>query len=79
MTAAAAGRAPAALLEQLGPGGRLVIPVEHRSARLSLFGGAGDQELVVMVKNEDGSLSEHCHLPVAFVPLIEGEPETEDG
>ncbi|MDX1575938.1 MAG: protein-L-isoaspartate(D-aspartate) O-methyltransferase [Kiloniellales bacterium] len=72
VTAAASRRPPAALIEQLAPGGRLVIPVEHRAARLSLFGGAGDQELLVIVKNDDGSLSESCRLPVAFVPLIEG-------
>ncbi len=72
VTAAASHRPPAALLEQLAPGGRLVIPVEHRAARFSLFGGVGDQELLVIGKNEDGSVSERCHLPVAFVPLIEG-------
>jgi hypothetical protein len=37
-----------------------------------MFGAVGDQELLVIAKNEDGSVSEHCHLPVAFVPLIEG-------
>ncbi len=78
VTAAAAGRAPAALLEQLAPGGRLVIPVEHRASRFTLLGGAGEQELVVMAKNEDGSVSEHCHLPVAFVPLIEGPTEASE-
>ncbi len=72
VTAAAPRRPPAALVEQLAPGGRLVIPVEHRTARFSLFGGAGEQELLAIVKNEDGSLSEGCRLPVAFVPLIEG-------
>jgi protein-L-isoaspartate(D-aspartate) O-methyltransferase len=71
VTAAASRRPPDALIEQLAPGGRLVIPVEHRAARFSLFGGVGDQELLVIVKNEDGSVSERCHLPVAFVPLIE--------
>jgi len=74
VTAAAAHRPPDALIEQLAPGGRLVIPVERRAPRLSLFGGAGDQELLVIAKAEDGSVSEHCHLPVAFVPLIEGKP-----
>ncbi len=72
VTAAASHRPPAALLEQLAPGGRLVIPVEHRAPRFSLFGGVGDQELLVIGKNEDGSVSERCQLPVAFVPLIEG-------
>ena len=72
VTAAASRRPPAALIEQLAPGGHLVIPVEHRAARFSLFGGAGDQELLVIAKNEDGSVRETCHLPVAFVPLIEG-------
>ena len=49
-----------------------MIPVERRAPRFSLFGGAGDQELLVIVKDADGGLSEACHLPVAFVPLIEG-------
>ncbi len=71
VTAAAARRPPAALIEQLAPGGRLVIPVEHRAPRFLMFGAVGDQELLVIVKDEDGSVSEHCHLPVAFVPLIE--------
>ena len=72
VTAAASRRPPAALIEQLAPGGRLVVPVERRAPRFSLFAGAGDQELLVIVKNEDGGVSESCHLPVAFVPLIEG-------
>jgi protein-L-isoaspartate(D-aspartate) O-methyltransferase len=78
VTAAASRRPPVALIEQLAPGGRLVIPVEHRAPRFLMFGAVGDQELLVIVKNEDGSVSEHCHLPVAFVPLIEGEAEAGD-
>ena len=72
VTAAASGGTPQALIDQLAPGGRLVIPVERRAAKLSLFGRGSDQELVVIVKGRDGSLTESCHLPVAFVPLIEG-------
>jgi len=78
VTAAASHGPPAALIEQLAPGGRLVIPVEHRAPRFLMFGAVGDQELLVIVKHEDGSVSEHCHLPVAFVPLIEGRGEAGD-
>jgi protein-L-isoaspartate(D-aspartate) O-methyltransferase len=78
VTAAASNGPPAALIEQLAPGGRLVIPVEHRAPRFLMFGAVGDQELLVIVKHEDGSVSEHCHLPVAFVPLVEGGGETGD-
>lgn len=57
---AAAPRVPPALVAQLKPGGRMVIPV----------GGAGDvQVLHVMVKQADGSISTQRSLPVRFVPL----------
>jgi len=57
---AAAGRVPPALVAQLKPGGRLVIPV----------GGEGEvQFLHVMVKQADGSISTRRSLPVRFVPL----------
>lgn len=64
VTAAAAGEAPPALEQQLKIGGRLVIPV----------GGQGwRQQLMLLIKNEDGLLQRRNILGVAFVPLIESE------
>ncbi len=58
---AAAANVPQALLDQLAPGGRLVIPV-----------GAGDvQELLLIVREEDG-FSRHVLDAVRFVPLLNG-------
>jgi len=57
---AAAAEIPAPLIEQLKPGGRLVIP---------LAGAAGQQELMAGVKNAAGELSMRSVLPVRFVPL----------
>lgn len=51
---------PEALLEQLAIGGRLVIPV----------GDQVNQELVRIVKQEDGSLIEEKSTPCRFVRLI---------
>jgi len=57
---AAAPQVPPALVAQLKPGGRMVIPV----------GGDGEvQFLHVMVKQADGSISTQRSLPVRFVPL----------
>lgn len=56
---AAPERIPEPLIDQLRPGGRLVIPV----------GPPGLQELVVGVKQADGSLRRQHVLPVAFVPF----------
>ena len=61
LVAAAAVAVPQALLEQLAPGGRLVIPV----------GDHGHQELVRIERGEDGDLRETL-APVAFVPLLPG-------
>ncbi len=58
---AAAANVPQALLDQLAPGGRLVIPV-----------GAGDvQELLLIVREEQG-FSRHVLDAVRFVPLLNG-------
>jgi len=58
---AAAADVPQALLDQLAPGGRLVIPV-----------GAGDvQELLLIVREEDG-FSRLVLDAVRFVPLLHG-------
>ncbi len=61
LVAAGAVAVPRALLEQLAPGGRLVIPV----------GDHGHQELVRIERGEEGDLSESL-APVAFVPLLPG-------
>lgn len=55
---AAPDHVPPALIEQLKPGGRLVIPVGD------LF-----QKLMVITKNEDGSTVSEEIVPVQFVPL----------
>jgi protein-L-isoaspartate(D-aspartate) O-methyltransferase len=57
---AAAGHIPQPLIEQLAPGGRMIIPV----------GGPYEvQNLVVVTKSRDGSLKTRTLIPVRFVPL----------
>jgi len=57
---AAADEIPLPLLQQLKPGGRLVIPVgEHQ----------GDQELLIVEVDARGAISKQSVLPVRFVPL----------
>ncbi len=58
---AAAPHIPEPLIEQLRPGGRMVIPVGTR------FWG---QELVLITKKEDGGIREETIIPVLFVPLL---------
>src|SRR5262245_19973548 len=61
---AAAPRIPPALVEQLKPGGRMVIPV----------GADGDiQYLKLITKRADGGYDEKRVLPVRFVPLVPGK------
>jgi protein-L-isoaspartate(D-aspartate) O-methyltransferase len=57
---AGAAEVPPPLLEQLAPGGRLVIPVDA---------GAFGQELLLIEKEADGGLRRRSVAPVAFVPL----------
>ena len=57
---AAAAQVPGPLLEQLKPGGRLVIPVGP---------AAFTQWLTVWTRGEDGVFHEESLLPVRFVPL----------
>ncbi len=59
VTAAAEG-IPPALLNQLRPGGRLVIPVGRQYET---------QWLTLITKDEQGTMEEHRFSPVAFVPL----------
>ncbi len=65
LVAAAAKRIPQALIEQLRPGGTLVIPVGPWHAA---------QDLIVVKKQEDGRVEHRRVLPVAFVPLT-GDPD----
>jgi len=61
---AAAPRLPAALVAQLRPGGRMVIPL----------GGEGDiQYLKLVTRRADGGHDERNVLPVRFVPLVPGK------
>jgi len=60
LVTAAPAEVPRPLIDQLKPGGRLVIPV----------GGRFDvQELLVIEKKEDGSTTTRRTIPVRFVPL----------
>ncbi len=71
VTAAAFQRVPPALIEQLAPGGRMVVPVQ-RVGGFDPF-DAAVQDLTLVTKDEAGSIEEESILPVAFVPLIEPE------
>ncbi len=62
LVAAAPVEVPQALVDQLAPGGRLVMPV----------GPAGNQELVRITRTASGIEREHLSW-VTFVPLLEGK------
>ncbi|KRT55823.1 protein-L-isoaspartate(D-aspartate) O-methyltransferase [endosymbiont of Ridgeia piscesae] len=63
LVTAAAVEVPPTLIEQLRPGGRMVLPVGERYAA---------QELVLLEKDDQGAVSQSSLLPVAFVPLTSG-------
>lgn len=73
VAAAAFRKVPPALLEQLAPGGRLVIPVERTGFARGVLALRPAQELLLVLKDRDGRTTERCFLPVAFVPLIEAQ------
>jgi protein-L-isoaspartate(D-aspartate) O-methyltransferase len=57
----AAGHVPIPLIEQLAPGGRMIIPV----------GGVFEiQRLILVTKHLDGTVEHKNMLPVRFVPMI---------
>jgi protein-L-isoaspartate(D-aspartate) O-methyltransferase len=60
---AAASHVPPPLIEQLKPGGRMVIPVG---------GPFSQQQLMLVEKREDGRVTTRQLLPVQFVPLTGG-------
>jgi protein-L-isoaspartate(D-aspartate) O-methyltransferase len=67
LVAAGAPKVPQSLLDQLKPGGSLVIPV----------GGREEQQLLRVHKNAQGHIQEKALYAVRFVPLVgaEGWPE----
>lgn len=68
---AAAGRIPEPLLEQIKPGGRMILPYGSPQ---------GFQYLVVVTKDKEGKISKQSVMPVRFVPMT-GEvmkPEKEE-
>jgi protein-L-isoaspartate(D-aspartate) O-methyltransferase len=65
LVTAAPAEVPQPLIDQLKPGGHLVIPV----------GGRFDvQDLLVIEKKPDGSTPTRHTIPVRFVPLIRSQP-----
>jgi protein-L-isoaspartate(D-aspartate) O-methyltransferase len=67
---AAAPRIPQPLIEQLKPGGKMIIPVEARF---------GQQELLLVEKRADGTLTRRVVLPVRFVPFTGPGARQESG
>lgn len=65
----AAGQIPPPLIQQLKPGGRMMIPV----------GGAfAMQSLMLVEKDTDGAVHSQSLAPVRFVPLLEKDPTAHD-
>jgi protein-L-isoaspartate(D-aspartate) O-methyltransferase len=67
LVAAAPEHVPLPLVEQLAPGGRMVIPV-----------GGDYQELMVIERADDGTLHQSSVAPVVFVPMT-GEAQVHGG
>ncbi|EKV31582.1 Protein-L-isoaspartate O-methyltransferase [Caenispirillum salinarum AK4] len=66
VTAAAASEIPQTLLDQLKPGGIMILPVGPTAGQ--------DQDLLRVLKDEDGQAHVERLFPVRFVPLVEGLP-----
>ncbi len=64
LVTAAASHVPPPLVRQLKPGGRLVIPVGDRFLT---------QQLILIEKHADGTMTATQVLPVRFVPLVRAE------
>lgn len=60
MVTAAPSEVPMALVEQLAPGGRMIIPVGEQS----------DQDLLLIVKDSEGLISQRTLAKVVFVELV---------
>ncbi|WP_435736403.1 protein-L-isoaspartate O-methyltransferase [Cellulosimicrobium sp. PMB13] len=61
LVSAAAQQLPATLVEQVAPGGRLVVPVRHT--------------MLLVVRGEDGVVRTSEHGSYSFVPLVEDPPD----
>jgi protein-L-isoaspartate(D-aspartate) O-methyltransferase len=61
---AAASHVPPPLIEQLEPGGRMIIPIGNAFAA---------QQLMLVEKGEDGTITTRQVLPVQFVPFTRAE------
>ena len=59
---AAAPELPQALIQQLKPGGRIIIPTGHHQ-----------QHLMTFDKDESGTVTSAQHMGVRYVPLVHGE------
>ncbi len=62
IAACATREIPEELIEQLAPGGRLVVPT-----------GSTFQELVLVEKDADGTVRRSAHGGVSFVPMVGGQ------
>ncbi len=67
---AAAREIPGPLIEQLKPGGRMILPVE---------GESGFQRLILLTKDEQGQLHRKAVMPVRFVPMTGRVSTTSEG
>ena len=67
---AAAARIPEALIEQLAPGGRMIIPVGP---------AGGFQEYVQVDKDESGRVHRKSLFGVGYVPLTSAEEQRRMG
>ncbi len=65
MVTAAPKSLPQPLIDQLKPGGRMILPIGS-----SVF----NQRLKILTKTEDGSIDICPSLPVRFVPLVDKSP-----
>ena len=61
LVSCAAQKVPQELLNQLKPGGRMIIPITKQGRH---------QKLTSYHKNSDGSIDTIEHLPVTFVPMV---------
>ncbi|MBU1155888.1 MAG: protein-L-isoaspartate(D-aspartate) O-methyltransferase [Proteobacteria bacterium] len=68
LVTAAAKRIPPKLVEQLKPGGRMILPVGQEPWA---------EELVLVVKDAQGKVSQHSLMAVRFVPLVGGDQKNQ--
>ena len=80
LVTAAAKQLPRGLLDQLAPGGRMIVPVEAEAGTLVPAHWLRPEQVLMRIdKAADGSHSERILLPVAFVPLIKPRKKATKG